>query len=260
MKKLIIFLSLFLIILSSSIVYGEDDEIRNSESTPVNSYTLNVNDMSFKNSNIIVTNDFDSINIYVSLRNFIEQFGGSINWNNESKTIDILFNGKEYLLEPTNKKVNVKTKSCFMDIDFVNIVDNNGVYFMGQYGEVIPIYTMDNTSYLSYVDFCKLAESTGCDCSFNKGEKTLTIKKYNYDIEYIVSKLKKDMTYSYVIGILGKADYFESLVVGGCKINYKANNGYVELIFSKYNEDNDMMLISISKKYNNGEKIENIIL
>lgn len=260
MKKYFISMCISMLIFNSTIVFG-NDEISVLEAEPTNSYTLSVNNECFEKSNIIITADWSSTNVYVSLRGFVEKFGGSISWNNETKSINLEFNGIHYEIINTDEKADVKNILSFVNVRYAKIknIDTNE-YVQGQYEEVIPIYTMNNISYINYVEFCKLAKNAGCDPDFDISEKTLTIKKYNYSADYITSNIEKNMTYSKVIGSLGESDYFELLNEGGCKIRYCVGENYVEIIFSPYSEESDMQLVSANVIDRNGNLINEIDL
>lgn len=239
MKKYFIFLFSFIMIFNCTNVWCNNvNEIYILDCEPTNIWDLSVNNDYFENSDLIVATDTV---FYVSLRGFIEQFGNTIEWNKEMGNISFNVNNCNYEIISTEENGTVNTIPSFFKIRYAKIMNKDtNQYIVDKESEIIPIYTMNNTSYLNYVDFIHILVDAGCGYKLDFDERILYINKYNYTEEYVKSIIKKDMTYSKTIGILGNADYYEALDEGGCKIRYRILEKYIEIIFRPYTDTSDM--------------------
>lgn len=241
MKKYFIFLFSFIIIFNCTNTWCNNvNEIYILDYEPTNIWNLSVNNDYFENSSLIVATD---TNFYISLRGFIEQFGNTIEWNREIGNISFNANNINYEIISTEENGTVNTIPSFFKIRYAKIMNKyTNQYIVDKESEIIPIYMMNNTSYLNYVDFIHILVDAGCGYKLDFDERILYINKYNYTDEYVKSIIKKDMTYSKTIGILGNADYYEALDEGGCKIRYRILKKYIEIIFRPYTDKSDMRI------------------
>ena len=226
------------------VLYDGINEIYLSFEEPENIWNLNINNKMYTNSDVLAGSE---TNFYVSLRNFIEQYGGTIEWNSEDKTIDFTMNGVEYKIINTVEGCKINTMPRAFSVRYCKVLNKKtNEYVTDKDLTVIGVYTMNGNTYLNYLDFEHILKNAGCEYKLDFENKTLYVYKYYYTEEFVKSIIHKDMTYAKTVGILGKADYFELTEDKGCKIKYKIENGYVEITFSPYTEDSDMKIVDIN--------------
>lgn len=262
MKRKIIILILLLVIHNCYVVHcgemefeeSEIPQIRIQEANIDNDWDFYVNNEKLENNNILISADILYSTPYIALRSFIEEVGENISWDKETNNIIFTFNRNKYLITSSDENCVVRTMPSFFDIRYVrikNLTINEDIVISGS--DTIPIYIMNNSSYINSSILSEIAKMSNCDCIFSMSNKLVSIKKYNYDKDFIVSKINKYMTYSEIIGYLGTNDYFELLEKGGCKVRYNIDMGYIEMVFTSYTDESDMKLVSayLFDKYDN---------
>ena len=268
MKNLII--TLLVVIVNTIIVFAQNDVpvIDTNEDTESyffedkldNDWDLYFNNEKIENDNIVISTDSMYHNPYIQLRGFIENSKGSIDWDKNSGDIRFDFNGDRYLISNSNEECNIKNVPSFFEVRYVNIKNISKDKYINKNDSItFPLYIMNNTSYLDYLDFKSISNISNSDLSSNINDKVVSIKKYNYTEEYISENIAKDMSYSQIIGILGKNDYFEAKE-NGCIIRYVLGDKYVEMTFSEYTDDSDMKLIKAEVKDCKSENVEKVII
>ncbi|MEI3163418.1 MAG: hypothetical protein V8S74_08540 [Lachnospirales bacterium] len=268
MKKLITILCI--LTLSAITVYAQNEindidteEMADTyffESKIDNDWDLHINNSKIKNDNILISSENLYSDPYIQLRGFIENSNKDIKWDNNN-SIEFDFNGDTYLISSSNEKGTVLNAPNFFKIRYVNIKNvNKDSYIHKKDGSIIfPLYIMNNTSYLEYLDFSLIANLSDSELKLNYVDKVVSLKKYNYTEKYIAENITKDMSYSQIIGVLGKSDYFE--VKENCYIaKYNLGNKYIEMTFSDYTDDSDMKLIKAEVKDYSSDNIEKVIL
>lgn len=293
MKKIIIVLMSVLFATNVSVVYSSEinDYIDNGfpeeyiyDSAIDSDWDLYVNNEKLEKENIVVSLDFNSGISYISLRSFAELMGENISWDNETGNIEFTFNKSKFLITKSEEKCDVKCLPVFFDLSYAkiknkttneyvscessssivsNTINNNTIRFTNNYDkekvDIVDIYTMNNTTYITNKTLETIAKMTNVDYKCINIDKRIEIKKYNYDKEFIINRIKNGMTYSEVVGCLGTNDYFQLIDSGGCLVRYNCDIGYVELGFSEYTDESDMKLIYCSIFSKDGNLEEEII-